>query len=119
MFLALLLAAAPDAPFPERVPGMIESCIRASIATGEVSEDEVQDSYKYICSDAPAERLWDWLAAAKIPTWTQDVVEGRWLGRAFPLGACFKRTRNPDGTAATDGLSCTIWIPRPGSASSH
>ena len=30
---------------------------------------------------------------------------GQWLGRDFPLGACFKQIRRPDGTAGGKGLS--------------
>jgi hypothetical protein len=50
---------------------------------------------------------------AKIDSYEQDAgKDGRWLSRDFPLGACFKRVRMADGTGASTGLSCTIWIPR-------
>lgn len=111
MLTALLLAAAvADEPLAERVPGMIEACLHAAVADDQVSETE--DSHKYMCTGRPARRLWDYLEAAQVPSWEQDVVEGRWLSRAFPLGACFKQMLAPDGTVKTDGLSCSIWVPR-------
>ena len=109
LMIAMTLAAA--APFPERTPGMIEQCLAEAIETGAV--DVTVDSHKYICSGDVAEHFWAFLADARIETFEQDVgPEGVWLGRDFPLGACFKRTRLADGSRATDGLSCTIWIPR-------
>lgn len=110
--LALFLtAAAADPPFPERVPGLIEACLTRAVTTGMVSEEP--EKHKYICNGAPAQALWDWLEAAKLPSWEQDVPEGRWLSRQFPLGGCFKRVRGADGAAPAPGLSCTVWIPRP------
>lgn len=67
MILALLLTMA-DPPFPERVPGMVADCLHAAVAAGSVSEDEAQDSHKYICGGAPAQTLCDWLEAAKLPS---------------------------------------------------
>ena len=111
MLLALTLMAVQPEDFPERVPGMIETCLRAAAARGSVSR--TADSHKYICSDEPAEQLWRYLEDAKIEPWEQDTKEeGRWLSRSFPLGGCFKRIRNPDGSVATGGLSCTVWVPR-------
>jgi hypothetical protein len=110
--LAIALLAAAAAPFPERVPGMVEACVRRAVTEGDVSE--TPDSHKYICGGDTAAALWDWLEQARVESWEQDTAaEGRWLSRAFPLGACFKRLRDAAGRAATTGLSCTIWIPRP------
>ena len=110
--LALLLLAA-DAPatFPERVPVMIEACVHGAIEEDAVTDED--GSHKYICTGEPAETLSAWLEQAKIEPWEQDTgTEGRWLGRPFPLGACFKQLLKPDGTPG-DGLSCTIWVPHP------
>jgi hypothetical protein len=110
-FALLLLAAAAPATFPERVPVMVEACVQAAVADEAVSDEE--GSYKYICSGEPAETLSAWLEQAKIEPWEQDTkTEGRWLGRPFPLGACFKQLLKPDGSPG-DGLSCTIWVPHP------
>lgn len=111
MWVALALLAGAAEPFPEQVSGMIEACLETAIANGKVSE--TKDSHKYICGGEPASRLWDYLEQAKVESWEQDADGGRWLSRDFPLGACFKRIRNADGSAATAGLSCTVWIPRP------
>ena len=111
LMASLALAEPAPAAFPERTPGLMEACIANAIEIGQVSDTD--DSHKYICTGEAAERFWSFLEKAKIDTWEQDVPEGRWLGRAFPLGGCFKRTRMPDGSPATKGLSCTIWIPRP------
>lgn len=108
----LLLAAAGTRDFPEQMPGLIEACLTDAVSAGDVTDTE--DSHKYICAGAPAERLWQLLERAKIEAFEQDTPEGRWLSRDFPLGGCFKRTRMPDGSASTGGLSCTIWVPRIG-----
>jgi hypothetical protein len=107
---ALLLVVKDDPPFPEQVPGMIEACLMDAVAAGDVTD--TKDSHKYICAGDPAVRLWAFLEDAKVESYEQDTPQGRWLGREFPLGACFKRARMPDGTAASEGLSCTIWVPR-------
>ena len=108
-----MLIADPGAPdFPEQVPGLMEACLADAVATNSVTETD--DSHKYICAGDTAERLWAFLERAKIKSYEQDTPdEGRWLGRDFPLGACFKQIRRPDGTAGGKGLSCTIWVPRP------
>lgn len=113
LVLAMMLAAqAPETPFPEQVPVLMERCIEAAIAADDATETE--DSHKYMCSDESAEHLWAFLERARIPSWTQDTEnEGQWLSRGFPLGACFKRLRTPEGRPTTEGLSCSIWIPRP------
>ena len=111
----LLLSAAAPAAFPERVPGMIEACVLGAVAEGAVTDEE--GNYKYICTGEPAEAPWAYLEQAKIESWEQDTkTEGRWLSRPFPLGSCFKQLRKADGAAATDGLSCTIWVPHPHAA---
>lgn len=111
LLAAALLSADRAAPsFPERVPGMIEACVTAAVAAGDVSDTD--DSHKYICADDTAVQLWTFLERAKIQSYEQDTPEGRWLSRDFPLGGCFKRLLMPDGTQARDGLSCTIWVPR-------
>ncbi|GGB41496.1 hypothetical protein GCM10011380_33710 [Sphingomonas metalli] len=108
---AALLLAEPAAPaFPEQVPGLIAACLDTAVASGEVSETE--DSHKYICGGDVALRFWTFLEGAGIAPYEQDTPQGKWLGREFPLGGCFRRTRMPDGSAATGGLSCTVWIPR-------
>jgi hypothetical protein len=114
LIASLALAASAPAAFPERTPGLIEACLADAIQSGEVGDTE--DSHKYICSGEVAQRLWAFLEKARIRSYEQDVgEEGHWLGREFPLGACFKRIRLADGSPAKTGLSCTIWIPRPGS----
>jgi hypothetical protein len=116
LVLITAMALADPAPraFPERTPGLIEACLADAIELGEVSDTD--DSHKYICAGDAAERLWTFLERAKVKTYEQDVgADGHWLGREFPLGACFKRLRMADGTRARTGLSCTIWIPRPAS----
>lgn len=109
----LMLIADPRTPdFPEQVPGLMEACLANAVATDSVTE--MDDSYKYICAGDTAARLWAFLERAKVRSYEQDSPgEGRWLGRDFPLGACFKQIRRPDGTAGGKGLSCTIWVPRP------
>ena len=113
LLIASISAAQPGpAPFPERVPGLIQDCLAEAIAEGHVNETE--DSHKYICGGEAAERFWLFLERANLPSWEQNAGEdGFWLSRAFPLGGCFKQTRMADGSPATDGLSCSIWIPRP------
>jgi hypothetical protein len=112
LMVASLGLTEPDSlPFPERVPRLIEACLADAVQNRYVST--TADSHKYICTGESAERFWTYLESAKIEPYEQDVgSEGHWLGREFPLGACFKRLRNADGTPATGGLSCTIWIPR-------
>lgn len=109
----LMLIADPGAPdFPEQVPGLVEACLENAVATNAVTETD--DSHKYICGGDTAARLWKFLERANIKSYEQDTPdEGRWLGRDFPLGGCFKQIRRPDGTAGGSGLSCTIWVPRP------
>ena len=112
LIASLAFAAPAPAAFPERTPGMIEACLADARQSGPVSDTE--DSHKYICAGEVAQRLWSFLEKAKIKPYEQDVGEdGHWLGREFPLGACFKRIRLADGSATKTGLSCTIWIPRP------
>jgi hypothetical protein len=113
MLLALILAAAaPEGDFPEQVPGMVEACLMAAIADEAVTEEA--ENHKYICTDAPARDLWDYLERTKVESWEQDTpAEGRWLSRAFPMGACFKQLVDEHGKPATDGLSCSVWVPRP------
>jgi len=108
---ALLLADRDRAIFPEQLPGLMEACLETAVAAGDVTDTE--DSHKYICAGDTAARLWEFLERAKVSSYEQDVPEGRWLSRDFPLGGCFKRIRLPNGEPATDGLSCTIWVPRP------
>ena len=100
LLIALLASAQPqEAPYPERTPGLIESCLANAVETGEV--DVTEDSHKYICAGPSAERFWAFLEEAKIEPFEQDVgAEGRWLGREFPLGGCFKRTLMADGSRA-------------------
>lgn len=110
MIAALLLVLTPaDQSFPERTPGMMKDCLDNAVARDAVTVEGAD--HKYICNGEPAQRLWDWLEAARLPSWEQDVPEGRWLSRSFPLGGCFKRVRGPDGAAPAPGLSCTIWVP--------
>lgn len=108
---ALLLATSNPTSFPEQMPGLMEDCLVAATAAGDVTDTD--ESHKYICVGETAMRLWAFLERAEIESYEQDVAEGRWLSRDFPLGACFKRVRMPDGQAANTGLSCTIWVPRP------
>lgn len=108
---ALLLASTDKPAFPEKVPGMMEECLTSAVAAGDVTDTD--DSHKYICAGDAAEQLWNFLESKKIPSYEQDTPQGRWLGREFPLGGCFKRVKMPDGQAASGGLSCTIWLPRP------
>lgn len=112
LLIASLALAEPNAAsFPERTPGLIEACLVHAVEFRFVSTTE--DSHKYICSGQSAEKLWTFLEDAKIESYEQDVgSEGHWLSREFPLGACFKRSLMADGSRATTGLSCTIWIPR-------
>ena len=112
LIASLALAEPALTAFPERTPGLIEACLANAVEIGQVSETD--DSHKYICAGDAAERFWAFLEEAKVESVEQDVSEeGRWLSRYFPLGGCFKRIRMPDGSAATKGLSCSIWIPRP------
>jgi hypothetical protein len=92
------------------MPALMEACLADAVAAGDVTDTE--DSHKYICGGDPAKQLWAFLERAKIHSYEQDTPEGRWLSREFPLGGCFKRIRLPDGTPASSGLSCTIWVPR-------
>lgn len=111
MAIWLLLAAlAAETEFPERTPALIESCLNEAVASNEVSKTD--EAHKYICSGQVAEELWNYLEKENIESWEQTTENGVWSSREFPLGGCFKRTRNVDGSAASDGLSCTIWIPR-------
>ena len=109
--VALLLADFDKPAFPEQVPGLMEACLVTAIAAGEVTDTD--ENHKYICTGDTAARFWAFLEGAKVRAYEQDTSEGRWLGREFPLGGCFKRLRSPDGQAAGGGLSCTIWVPRP------
>ncbi|MGN6817993.1 MAG: hypothetical protein ACTHJR_04915 [Sphingomonas sp.] len=110
--IAMLIADPREPDFPEQVPGLVEACLESAVATNSVTETD--DSQKYICAGDTAARLWKFLERAKIKSYEQDTPdEGRWLGRDFPLGACFKQIRRPDGMAGGNGLSCTIWVPRP------
>lgn len=106
----LFAALAAETTFPERTPAMIESCLYEAVAENEVSKTD--DAYKYICSGQAAQNLLNYLEKENIESWEQTTENGVWLSREFPLGGCFKRIRNVDGSAASDGLSCTIWIPR-------
>ena len=112
LFIASMTLAEPaTAPFPEHTPVLIQACLANAVETGEIALTE--DSHKYICDGEAAEQFWSFLEKAKIKSFEQDTgSEGRWLSRLFPLGGCFKRTRMADGTPATSGLSCTVWIPR-------
>lgn len=116
MTLLLAMVASvtqPDAKFPERTPQLIEACLLQAIESNHV--EDTNQSHKYICSGSAAERLWTFLEEAKIESYEQDAgSDGHWLSRDFPLGGCFKRLRMADGTRATTGLSCTIWVPRRG-----
>ena len=109
--VALLLADSDKPAFPEQVPGLVKACLATAIAAGEVTDTD--ESHKYICAGDTAARFWTFLESAKVRAYEQDTPEGRWLSREFPLGGCFKRVRSPDGQAASGGLSCTIWVPRP------
>jgi len=108
--IALLAADQDTTAFPEQMPGLMEACLTAATASGDVTDTE--DSHKYICAGDAAARLWTFLERAKIRSYEQETPEGRWLSREFPLGGCFKRVRLPDGRPADSGLSCTIWVPR-------
>ena len=107
-------SAAQDRPFAERSLGLVEDCLEAAVADADDMVSETDDSHKYMCIGEPAERLWAFLGTAGGSKWVQQTEEeGTWDSRGFPLGGCFRRIRNDDGTPATDGLSCSIWIPRP------
>ena len=111
LIASMALAEPPAEPFLERTPGLIETCLANAVEMREV--DVTKASHKYMCVGESAEQLWAFLEEAKVEYYEQDVGgEGHWLTREFPLGACFKRSRMADGTRATTGLSCTIWIPR-------
>lgn len=121
MVTMILLAAAAAAQTPAEAPsagptlGMVEACLRNAVSEGRVTkadEDGEGRSWKYICDGEAAEAMWDLLASRGVKSWEQEVGSGTWLSRDFPLGGCFRRIRNPDGSAPTSGLSCTIWIPR-------
>jgi hypothetical protein len=112
LIAAMVLTDPAPTPFPEHVPALIEACLVNAIETGEVSETD--NSHKYMCTDEAAERFWTFLERANVHSYEQNAgAEGYWLSRDFPLGGCFKRVRMADGTPATAGLSCSIWIPRP------
>ena len=112
LIASLFLAEPTPAAFPERTPGLIEACLANAVEEGQVSDTD--DSHKYMCTGEAAERFWAFLEKAKVESYEQDVgEEGHWLSRDFPLGGCFKRIRMADGSRATAGLSCTVWIPRP------
>lgn len=108
--IALLIASHDAAPFPEQMPGLMAACLNAAVAAGDVTDTE--DSHKYICAGDTAARLWAFLERSEIDPYEQDTPQGRWLSREFPLGGCFKRVRLPNGERASEGLSCTIWVPR-------
>ena len=111
LIASMVLADSAPAAFPERVPGLIEACLANAVEEGQVSDTD--DSHKYICMGEAARRFWTFLEQANVEAYEQDTgEEGHWLGREFPLGACFKRVRMADGSPATAGLSCTVWIPR-------
>jgi hypothetical protein len=110
MIWLLLAVSAAETVFPERTPAMIESCLNAAVTSNEVSETD--DAHKYICMGQVAEDLWSYLEKHNVEAWEQTTDNGVWLSREFPLGGCFKRIRHLDGSAASDGLSCTIWVPR-------
>lgn len=111
MIVWLFLAIQSAEPvFPERTPAMIEACLYEAVAANDVSMDD--EAHKYICSGQVAQNLWNFLEEANVDSWEQTTENGVWLSRKFPLGGCFRRIRNVDGSAASDGLSCTIWIPR-------
>lgn len=121
MVTMILLAAAAaaqtpaEAPQPEPTLGMVEACLRNAASEQRVSESDEEGegrSWKYICQGEAAEAMWDLLVRQGVESWEQKVESGTWLSRDFPMGGCFRRIRNPDGTAATSGLSCSIWIPR-------
>jgi hypothetical protein len=105
-----LVAMAAETSFPERMPSMMESCINQAVTSGEVSEN--RKDHKYICSGQFAQDIWDYLENAKIESWKQTTENGIWLSRDFPMGGCFKKIRNSDNSTASNGLSCSIWIPR-------
>lgn len=104
-----IAAVTTEAAFPERTPGMIEACINEAVESERMSKEG--GDYKYLCGDEVAQQLWDYLESAKIEASEQTTENGTWSSRYFPLGGGFKRVRNVDGSAATSGLSCTIWIP--------
>lgn len=110
--LILIAALASDAlPYPEQTPQFIEACLHDAVENDFV--EVTGDSHKYMCTGPAAEHFWQFLEDAKIDPYEQNAGDdGFWLSRDFPLGGCFKRTRLPDGTPATSGLSCSIWIPR-------
>lgn len=105
----LLAALASDPTFPERTPGMIEACIVDAVAAKTISKE--RNDHKYICAGDVAKALWDYLESANLESSEQTTENGIWLSRYFPLGGCFKRVRNVDGSPASGGLSCTVWIP--------
>lgn len=111
LIAVMALVETPASTFPERTPQLIEACLLEAVAGNQV--EDTTDTHKYICVGSPAEELWNFLEDAKIESYEQKAGdEGYWLSREFPLGGCFKRLRLADGTPATTGLSCTIWIPR-------
>ncbi len=109
LIAAAAVAAAAPVEYPEPTPALIEACLANAAKTKEVSR--VDGRWKYICAGKPAETLWYHLAALNQPSWEQVVEDGTWLSRAFPLGGCFMKVKNRDGSPASAGLSCTIWIP--------
>lgn len=117
----ILLAAAAAAQSPvegapaEPTLGMVEACLADAVQERRVTkadEDGEGRTWKYICDGEAAEVMWNHLASLDVKSWEQTVESGTWLSRDFPMGGCFRRIRNPDGTEATSGLSCSIWIPR-------
>jgi hypothetical protein len=110
LLIKALAQASAGPAFPERSPAMIKACPEDAASKGEIMMEE--DDRKYICGGAPARALWTFLEAARVEFWEQDASrEGSWLSREFPLGGCFKRVRNSDGSSAKTGLSCSIRVP--------
>ncbi len=107
--LLLLAALAAEADFPERAPSLIEACLNSAVAANEISKTRTE--HKYMCVGDAAKELWNFLESSKVKPWDQTTDSGVWSSRDFPMGGCFKRIRNPDGSTASTGLSCSIWIP--------
>ena len=110
--LLALAAASPDddPPFAEPTPALIERCIENAIATKTVTFQQAK--IRYICDDRVAQPFWDHLVALNTAHFEQHAgSDGWWDSREFPMGGCFKQTRQEDGSAGT-GLSCTVWILR-------
>ena len=117
MLLPILLLASsgggipPEIPYPEPMPRLMEACMQYAVENELVSETE--ESWKYMCDEESAEAMWNHLSTLEIEPWEQVVPEGTWLTIGFPLGGCFRQIKDPEGEPATDGLSCSIWVPRP------